>query len=112
MSVTRETRVDARLGFLVTGGTVFVLWNLFTLLGAVGGNAIGDPSTYGLDAAVGGAFLALLWPQLGKRSHQLVAVLAVAVALGLVPVAPAGVPVLAAGGVALLAGLLSRERAS
>ena len=112
MSVTRETREDARLGFLVTGGTVFVLWNLFTLLGAVGGNAIGDPSTYGLDAAVGGAFLALLWPQLGKRSHQLVAVLAVAVALGLVPIAPAGVPVLAAGGVALLAGLLSREPAS
>lgn len=109
MSVTRETREDARLGFLVTGGTVFVLWNLFTLLGAVGGSAIGDPRDYGLDAAVGGAFLALLWPQLAKRSHQVVAVLAVAVALGLVPFAPAGVPVLAAGGVALIAGLLTRR---
>lgn len=111
MSVTRETREDARLGFLVTGVTVFVLWNLFTLLGAVGGTAMGDPRTYGLDAAVGGAFLALLWPQLADRGHRIVAVLAVAVALGLVPVAPAGVPVLAAGGVALLAGLLSRRAA-
>lgn len=112
MSVTRRTQEDARLGFLVTGGSIFVLWNLFTLLGAVGGNAIGDPRTYGLDAAVGGAFLALLWPQMTGRGQQVVAVLAVAVALGLVPVAPAGVPVLAAGGVALLAGLLSRRTAS
>lgn len=110
MSVTRRSRDDARLGFLVTGGSVFVLWNLFTLLGAVGGNALGDPRSYGLDAAVGGAFLALLWPQLSERAHQIVAVLAVAVALGLVPVAPAGAPVLAAGGVALLTGVLSRRR--
>ena len=70
--------------------------------------ALGDPRTYGLDAAVGGAFLALLWPQLGEPRNRVVAVLAVAVALGIVPVAPAGVPVLAAGGVALLVGLLSR----
>jgi predicted branched-subunit amino acid permease len=111
MSVNREARTEARLGFLVTGGSVFVLWNLFTLLGAVGGNALGDPRTYGLDAAVGGAFLALLWPQLTTATHRGVALLAVGVALGLVPVATAGVPVLAAGGVALLAGLLARRTA-
>lgn len=110
MSVTRTTRAGARTGFLVTGGLIFALWNLFTFLGAVGGTAIGDPRTYGLDAAVGGAFLALLWPRLTDPRNRVVAVLAVAVALGVVPVAPAGVPVLAAGGVALLAGLLLRER--
>jgi predicted branched-subunit amino acid permease len=110
MSVNRSTRDTARTGFLVTGGSIFVLWNLFTLVGAVAGNALGDPRTYGLDAAVGGAFLALLWPQLHSTAHRLVALLAVAVALGVVPVAPAGVPVLAAGGVALLAGLLVRGR--
>jgi len=108
MSVTRTTQSGARTGFLVTGGTIFVLWNLFTLLGAVGGNAIGDPRTYGLDAAVGGAFLALLWPQLTNLRTRLVAVLAVAVALGAVPIAAAGVPVLAAGGVALLVGAVWR----
>ena len=87
----------------MTGGAIFVLWNLFTLLGAVGGNAIGDPRDYGLDAAVGGAFLALLWPQLragapGRRRPR------GGGGPGPRAVAPAGVPVLAAGGVALLAG--------
>jgi predicted branched-subunit amino acid permease len=109
MSVTRSTRAGARTGFLVTGATIFLLWNLFTFAGAVGGTAIGDPRTYGLDAAVGGAFLALLWPRLTVQRHRVVAVLAVAVALGIVPVAAAGVPVLAAGGVALLVGLLARS---
>ena len=86
-----------------------MLWNLFTLLGAVAGEALGDPRTYGLDAAVGAAFLALAWPRLSDRRNRVVAVLAAAVALGLVPVTAAGVPVLAAGGVALLAGLLSHR---
>jgi predicted branched-subunit amino acid permease len=110
MSVNRTTRAGARTGFLVTGVSIFVLWNLLTLVGAVAGNAIGDPRTYGLDAAVGGAFLALLWPQLSSAVRRVVALLAVAVALGIVPLAPAGVPVLAAGGLALLAGAVLRAQ--
>lgn len=109
MSVTRESRDAARLGFLVTGLSIFVLWNVMTLVGAVAGNAIGDPRRYGLDAAVGAAFLALLWPRLNRRRNQLVAVAAAAVALGVVPFVAAGVPVLAAAGVALLAGVLLKE---
>ncbi|WP_028645794.1 AzlC family ABC transporter permease [Nocardioides sp. URHA0020] len=109
MSVTRETTRAARLGFLTTGISVFVLWNLATLAGAVAGNAIGDPRTYGLDAAVGAAFLALLWPRLTTRRNQLVAAAAAAVALATVPVVPAGVPVLAAAAVALLAGVLTKD---
>jgi 4-azaleucine resistance transporter AzlC len=108
MSVTRRSTPAARVGFLTTGVTIFVLWNLFTLVGAVAGSAIGDPRTYGLDAAVGAAFLALLWPRLSSPRNRFVAVAAAAVALGLVPVTAAGVPVLAAGGVALLVGALSR----
>lgn len=110
MAVNRETAAAARTGFLTTGVAVFVLWNLATLGGALAGTALGDPRTYGLDAAVGAAFLALLWPRLSDRRHQLVAVAAAAVALGLVPLTPAGVPVLAAGAVALLAGTLVRAR--
>ena len=102
----------ARLGFLTTGISVFVLWNLATLAGAVAGNAIGDPRTYGLDAAVGAAFLALLWPRLDSRRNRLVAAAAAAVALGTVPIVPAGVPVLAAAAVALLAGVLTRDEAT
>ncbi len=107
MSVNRETRSEARLGFVATGIAVFVLWNAATLVGALAGTAIGDPRAYGLDAAVGAAFLALLWPRLTKTRFRVVAVVAAAVALGLVPLTPAGVPVLAAAGVALLAGLLT-----
>jgi predicted branched-subunit amino acid permease len=86
---------------------VFVLWNLATAVGALAGEAVGDPRTFGLDAAVGAAFLALLWPRLGDGRNVLVAVLAAAVALSLVSATAPGVPVLAAGGVALLVGLLT-----
>jgi predicted branched-subunit amino acid permease len=109
MSVTRDSSAAARVGFLSTGLAVFTLWNLFTLLGAVAGNQIGDPRTYGLDAAVGGAFLALLWPRLADPRNRVVALCAAAVALGVVPLTVAGVPVLVAGGVALLAGVLTRS---
>jgi 4-azaleucine resistance transporter AzlC len=109
MSMTRSSTAAARVGFLTTGVSIFLLWNLATLLGAVAGSALGDPRTYGLDAAVGAAFLALLWPRLTDRRNQLVAVLAAAVALGIVPLSPAGVPVLAAAGVALLVCVLSRQ---
>ena len=110
MAVNRGSTPAARLGFATTGTAVFVLWNLATLAGALAGTTIGDPRTYGLDAAVGAAFLALLWPRLSDRRNLVVAAVAAGVALGLVPLTAAGVPVLAAGGVALLAGALSRAR--
>ncbi|WP_245612607.1 AzlC family ABC transporter permease [Actinotalea ferrariae] len=94
----------ARLGFWWTGVGVFVLWNAFTVLGAVVGDALGDPTRWGLDAAAAAAFLGLLWPRLGGRAAQGVAAGAVVVALLLTPVAPAGIPVLAAALVAVLAG--------
>jgi 4-azaleucine resistance transporter AzlC len=107
MALVRATPATARVGFLSTGLAVFGFWNLATLAGALAGTAIGDPRTYGLDAAVGGAFLALVWPRLHTPLNRAVALAAAAVALGIVPVSPAGVPVLAAAGVALLAGLLT-----
>ena len=56
---------------------------------------------------MGGAFLALVWPRLRTRRNRVVALAAAAVALGMVPLSPAGVPVLAAAGVAVVAGLLT-----
>jgi 4-azaleucine resistance transporter AzlC len=110
MSVNRETTEAARLGFLTTGVSVFVLWNVATAIGAIAGEAVGDPRTFGLDAAVGAAFLALLWPRLKDRRNVLVGLLAAAVALSMVPITAPGVPVLAAGGVALLVGVLARKQ--
>lgn len=110
MSVNRGSTQGARLGFLTTGVSVFVLWNLATLVGAVAGEAVGDPRTFGLDAAVGAAFLALLWPRLKDHRNIVVGVLAAAVALSMVPLTAPGVPVLAAGGVAVLVGALAKRQ--
>jgi predicted branched-subunit amino acid permease len=108
MTLTRTTQAHARTGFLTTGLAVFALWNLSTIVGAVAGNALGDPRTYGLDAAVGGAFLGLLWPRLDTTRSRSAAVLGAAVALSLVSFTPSGVPVLGAGVVALGFGLMGR----
>jgi predicted branched-subunit amino acid permease len=108
MAVNRESPEAARVGFVSTGVGIFALWNLATLVGAVAGNRLGDPRAYGLDAAVGGAFLALLWPRLSDARNRLVAVLGAALALTLVPLTPAGVPVLAAAVVAFGMGILTR----
>lgn len=104
-AVLRPDRPDlARLGFWATGLSVFLLWNACTLLGALLGNALGDPRRFGLDAAAAAAFLALLWPRLRALRPRLVAAGAAAVALVLVPLVPPGVPVLAAALVAIGAG--------
>lgn len=108
MGVTRETRRQARLGFHWTGISIFVLWNLTTLIGALAGNAIGDPRTYGLDAAVGAAFLGLLWPRLASWRGRVVAFVGAAVALGLVPISSAGLPIIVGGGTAVLLGMAWR----
>ncbi|GAB3035093.1 branched-chain amino acid ABC transporter permease [Nocardioides flavus (ex Wang et al. 2016)] len=110
MAVNRQTTAAVRLGFVTTGASVLVLWNLATVAGALAGEAVGDPRTYGLDAAVGAAFLALLWPRLKDRRNVLVAALAAVVALTVVPLTAAGVPVLTAAGVALLVGVLARRQ--
>jgi len=88
---------------------LFTLWVIGSLLGALGGSAIGDTDRLGLDAAVPAAFLALLWPRLGDGWARVVAVLGALVATILIPLAPAGVPVLAAAPVAVVAGLLPRH---
>jgi len=109
MAVGR-TEVEAqRYAFWSTGIGLFTLWVIGSLLGALGGSAIGDTDRLGLDAAVPAAFLALLWPRLGDRWARVVAVLGALVAMTLIPLAPAGVPVLAAAPVAVVAGLLPRR---
>jgi predicted branched-subunit amino acid permease len=84
------------LAFWSTGIGVFVLWNLGTLAGALGASAIGDPTRWGLDAAVPAAFLALLWPQITSRRLFGVAVVSVVVGVSLTPVLAPGLPVLCA----------------
>jgi predicted branched-subunit amino acid permease len=90
MAVGRDDDEQARLGFWATGGSVFVLWNLGTVLGAVGAQALSDPRVLGLDTAVPAAFLALLAPRMRARQPWVIAVTAALIALVAVPFVPAG----------------------
>ncbi len=108
MAVAREDDGQARLAFWATGLSVYVLWNLATLAGALGAGAIADPRTLGLDAAAPAAFLALLAPQLRQAGAVPAALAGATIALVLLPVAPAGVPVLVAA-LGVVAGLIGRR---
>ena len=79
MAIGQVDEQSSRLAFWSTGFAVFALWNLATLLGAVGATALGDPKKFGLDAAVGAAFLGLLWPRLSGRVPWATAVVAAAI---------------------------------
>lgn len=99
-----------RLGFWVTGVAVFVGWNTMTLVGAVVGNALGEPQTYGLDAAAAAAFCALLWPRLRGGDARATAVLAAFIALVTIPLVPAGIPVILGAAAAVLVGSVRQGR--
>ncbi|WP_327288389.1 AzlC family ABC transporter permease [Streptomyces sp. NBC_01198] len=96
VALAQRGEAAARLGFTVTGASLYVLWNLTTLLGALGAAALGDPAAWGLDAAGPAVFLALLAPMVKGRTERAVAALAVLLALAALPLLPAGVPVLVA----------------
>jgi 4-azaleucine resistance transporter AzlC len=89
------------------GMVIWLAWVGGTIVGVVGGEALGDPAVLGLDAAFPALFLALLAPQLNGRRAVAAALLGAAIALSLVPFAPPGVPIIAAAGAALI-GLLRR----
>jgi predicted branched-subunit amino acid permease len=83
-----------RTGFWLTGLGVFIFWNIFTLLGALGAKALGDPASFGLDAAVPAAYLGLLWPRLQTNFLRLVAVASMIFALAITSWLPAGLPII------------------
>ena len=105
MTLAQPVERAGRLAFWATGLAVFSLWNVATLVGALGATALGDPKRFGLDAAVGAAFLGLLWPRLKGRAAWVVCLGAAAVALALTPLLSPGLPVLAAGLVAVAVGV-------
>ncbi len=96
---------SARRAFILTGVAVWLSWNAGTLGGALVGRGLGDPRTLGLDAMFPAAFLALLAPQLRRPGAPVAALAGGAIALALVPFAPAGVPVIA-GLAGLVPGIL------
>lgn len=95
VATLQENDSDMRRGFYITGIGVYIFWNIFTYLGALGASTIGDPAVWGLDAAVPAAFCGLVWPRLKNKKQFIISASAIALALLLTPIAPAGVPIIA-----------------
>ncbi len=109
-AVAQETPDERKRGFWVAGIGVWTLWNLLTLLGALAGDAMGDPRTWGLDGAAVAAFLGLLWPRLKARQPLAVAAVSAVVTAAVVPVVPPGLPLVIAAGVAATLGWWNHRR--
>jgi 4-azaleucine resistance transporter AzlC len=104
---------DGRGGFrrgvlLGAGALLYVGWVGGTALGAASGDLLGDPASYGLDAAFPALFLALLVGQLSSKRSKQAAMLGAAIALALTPLSPPGVPIVAAAAACVLG--LARDR--
>ena len=104
-------RDSARLAFWATAASIYVLWNLGTLIGALGAGMVEDPNAFGLDAAAPAAFLALVWPRLTTWSMRAVAIVSLVLAVALSPFVGAGLPVLVAGAGGIVVGLALGARA-
>lgn len=101
---------EQRRGFWTAGIGIYVLWNVFTAVGALAGSALGDPKQWGLDGAAVAAFLGLLWPRLKGREPVAVAAVCALVTVLAVPFVPSGVPILIAAVVAAAIGWFSHGR--
>jgi 4-azaleucine resistance transporter AzlC len=89
---------------LLIGATLpqYVAWVSGTAIGVFAGDAI-DPEALGLDVLFPAFFLGLLIEELRRgRDHIAAALIAIAVALVLVPFTPPGIPIVAACAGALL----------
>ena len=109
MSMGRSSVRAGRLGFYATGIGVFLLWNLGTLIGAVGASVVSDPKILGLDAAAPAAFIALLAPRLRGREPAAIALVAALIAVLTTPLVPPGIPVLIAAGFGIAVGAWARD---
>ena len=106
VSLAQPGAAPARLAFRATFATIYVTWNLSTLVGAYGAGRLGSPQSLGIDVVGPAAFLALIWPQLrAGRTERAVGLLGAAIALTATPFLPPGVPVILAA-MAALAGAL------
>ena len=91
-------------GDFMVGATApaYVAWLSGTIVGVLGGDLLGDPESFGMDAIFPAFFLSLLFEEAKDRLTIVVALVGAAIALALTPVAPPGVPILAATAAVLI----------
>jgi predicted branched-subunit amino acid permease len=109
MAVSESRSGHSGRAFWFTALSVYVLWNVSTVVGALVGNALGSPATTGLNVAGPAAFIALLVPRLTSVRIRIIALGSGAIALATVPVVPIGAPILI-GGLTAVALLLAVDR--
>lgn len=103
LAVGQPMAGDRANAFWAGGISVFVFWNLSTLAGAIGGSALGDPATLGLDGAFPAGFISLMAPGLKHRPGLLAACSGAVIAAVAIPFTDPGVPILLAAAGALVA---------
>lgn len=103
LGTAQDDPADVEPAFWACGLSVFFFWNVGTLIGAVGGQAIGDPNTLGLDAAFPAGFISLAAASLRHAAGRIAATTGFAIAIVAVPFTQAGVPILLAAGGAVVA---------
>lgn len=91
----REGHAD-RFSMLGVGVISWIGWTGGTIIGALAGGAIGDPSRWGVDFAMPAMFTALLVGQITRRREFIAAGLSAVLALGLAAFLPGQWPVVVA----------------
>jgi 4-azaleucine resistance transporter AzlC len=104
-AIAQRDPTRRRATLLTCGVLLFVTWNIGVLAGVFAGRLIGDPNTFGLDAASPVVLLALVLPSLRDPGTLRAAVLGGVLALATTPILPPGLPVAVA-----LVGLLVAGR--
>lgn len=102
MATSQDEPDLQQIAFWATGISVYVFWNLGTLIGALAGNAL-NPATYGLDAAIPSAFVAMLWPHLRTERGRRAAAIGATLCIATTPFVPNGLPILIAATAVLIA---------
>lgn len=101
MTLAQRTPERSRRAYWVTAASIYVFWNLATLIGALAGSSI-DTKKYGLDVAFAAAFVGMLAPLISTQRARRVAAAGAVVCLVATPVVPIGVGIIVAALVALV----------
>ncbi|MGE3076485.1 MAG: AzlC family ABC transporter permease [Dehalococcoidia bacterium] len=83
------------------GVALYLSWFIGTVVGVFGGDFLGNPEDFGLDAAFPALFLVLLVSQLKSRQAVAAAIGGASIAFVLIPFTKAGIPIVAASAACL-----------
>ena len=95
--------------YFVFAFSLYVLWNIATVVGIVLGDAIGDPRRFGIDFAITATFIGIVVLAVRQRSDVLIAIVAALVAGGLALAGASTIAVITAGALAPLIAVVSRR---